>query len=369
MRRNSLYAIGSGILTIALLAPVAVRAQESKCNSCEAGERDGAVRRYQQDIERARREIESLERQLASAEATLDTATMRSLNERMQRAVTQLTRANIRQGAYLQAGANRRTPVIAVTPPPGQWTTHAIDGYIGVMWSARVDVETPKNGDALWTFRDYPQVEAVERDSPAERAGIEVGDMIQAFNGKDLRKGRIALNSVLRPGSAVTVRLTREERVRSVTVRVAERPRLARTPRAPLAVQPGEWTIEGPEVVVVPEVPSVSRTPLPPRSFGASGGLGMLSATAGAEMMPLDPTLGEPFGTEYGLWILRVGPSTPAARAGIQKGDVLISVDGRELHSVPALIRAMERAEKASKQELRIELLRKGERKVVAMRW
>ena len=77
------------MLTVALLAPVAVHAQESKCNSCEADERERAVRRYQQDVERARREIETLERQLASAEATLDTATMRRLNERMQRAVRQ----------------------------------------------------------------------------------------------------------------------------------------------------------------------------------------------------------------------------------------------------------------------------------------
>lgn len=367
MTRNSLHAIGSLILTVALLAPVAVHAQESKCNPCEADARERAVRRYQQDIERARREIETLERQLASAEATLDTAMMRRLNERMQRAISQLERANIRHAANLQAGADRsRAGVIAVTPPPAQWTTHPIDGYIGVMWSARVDVDAPKNGDALWTFRDYPQVEAVERDSPAELAGIQVGDMILSFNGKDLRQGRIALNSVLRPGSTVAVRLTRENRARSVNVRVAERPRFARTPRAPVAVQSGEWT-EPPEVVVVPELAPSARMYLP--RLGQSGGFGMLGATAGAEMMPLDATLGEPFGTDYGLWILRVGPSTPAARAGIQKGDVLISVDGRELHSVPALIRAMERAEKANKQELRIELLRKGERKVVAMRW
>ena len=53
---------------------------------------------------------------------------------------------------------------------------------------------------------------------------------------------------------------------------------------------------------------------------------------------------------------------------------MLISVDGRELHSVPALIRAMERAQKANKQELRIELLRKrraegGCDAVVKRRW
>jgi membrane-associated protease RseP (regulator of RpoE activity) len=363
----SLRALGSMMLAAALLAPVAAHSQESKCSTCEAADRERVNRRYQQDIERAGREIESLRRRLASADATADSATIRRFNEQMDRAISQLARAKARQAAYLQSGADRSRPgVVTVTPRPGQWATHPIDGYIGVMWSAHVDVESPKDGDALWTFHDYPQVEAVERDSPAERAGIQVGDMILAFDGKDLRRGRIALNSVLRPGSTVAVRLTRENRSRSVNVRVAERPRTVRTPRAPVAARPPAevWVGEAPEVVVVPSVPPTS--PTPPDRWAPAG---MFSATAGAEMIPLDATLGQPFGTEYGLWILRVGPSTPAARAGIQKGDVLISVDGRELHSVPALIRAMERAHKANKQELRLELLRNGERKVVAMRW
>ena len=53
MTRNSLRALGSMMLTVALLAPVAVPAQESKCSSCEAEDRERAIRRYQQDIERA----------------------------------------------------------------------------------------------------------------------------------------------------------------------------------------------------------------------------------------------------------------------------------------------------------------------------
>jgi C-terminal processing protease CtpA/Prc len=370
-----LRAIAMMLLTGALLAPAAAYSQESKCSPCEAEERDRAVRRYQQEIERARREIETLERQLSSSESMLDTASVRRLNERMQRAINQLSRAHVRQAAYLQSLAGRsRSTAIAIAPPANQWMTQAIDGYIGVAWTASVHVEKPKNGDALWTFHDYPHVEAVERESPAERAGIQVGDMIVAFDGKDLRAGKIPMNAVLRPGSTVVVRLTREDRTRSVKVQVEERPRRVRvrTPRPPVAVEPpsGEWMIEPPEVADVPGVPPVTalpRTAVTPPPLGAPGAFGLLgNATVGAEMIPLDETLGEPYGTDHGLLILRVGPRTPAARAGIQKGDVLISVDGRELHSVSGLIRAVERAEK---DELRIELLRKGERKVVVMQW
>jgi hypothetical protein len=121
MTRNSLRALGWMILTVALLAPIAVHAQERKCSSCEADDRERAMLRYHQDIERATREIESLRRELASADGTRDTATVRRLNERLQRVTSQLTRATVRQAAYLQSTTDRsRTAVIAVTPPPAQ---------------------------------------------------------------------------------------------------------------------------------------------------------------------------------------------------------------------------------------------------------
>ena len=351
-----------------LFVPTGAVAQEGKCNPCEAEDRDRAVRRYQQEIERVRREIATIERQMVSTGSTLDSATMRRLNERMQRAIEQLSRAHTRQAAQLQSLADRsRTVVLARTPAPNQWLTEAIDGYIGVLWSASVHVDKPKNGEALWTFHDYPNVEAVERESPAERAGIQVGDMILAFDGKDLRVGKIPMNVVLRPGKTVAVRLNRDSRPRSVNVKVEQRPRYARTPGAfgpeltpgPLIEPP-----ESGEVEPMPPAPSTPRSPMiapmPP-----IGSLTFGTATVGAEMIPLDETLGEPYGTDHGLLILRVGPRTPAARAGIQKGDVLLLVDGRELRSVPQLIRAVERAQ----GRLRLELVRKRERKVVVMEW
>lgn len=370
MTRHKLAAIAITILTGAVLAPAGALAQEGKCNPCEAEDRDRAVRRYQQEIERARREIAAIERRLASTESTLDTATVRRLNERMQRAIEQLSRAHSRQAAQLQSLADRsRTFAFAPTPPSSQWLTQAMDGYIGVLWSANVHVETPRSGEALWTFHDYPHVEAVERESPAERAGIQVGDMILAFDGKDLRAGKIPMNAVLRPGNTVVVRLTRENRTRSVNVKVEARPQYTMRMRTPTPYPPeafGPVIVEVPQWSDLPPAPPSASTPRP--AIAPVPGFAMFgaAATVGAEMIPLDETLGEPYGTDHGLLILKVGPRTPAARAGIQKGDVLISVDGRELRSVAALIRAVERAEKG---QLRLELLRKREKKVVVMNW
>jgi predicted metalloprotease with PDZ domain len=373
MKRKALRAIALALVTVGLMAPALVQAQESKCSSCEVEDRDRLMRRYQQEIERASRDIETLQRRLASTDVKVDTTLVRRLNERLQRAVEQLSRAQSRQSNHLQSLAERSeraATVVTVTPRPSEWMPQAIDGYIGVLWSANVHVEKQKGGEALWTFHDYPQVEAVERESPAERAGILAGDMIVAFNGKDLRAGRIAMNSLLRPGSTVAVRLSRDNRTRSVDVKVAERPRVyVRTPRPPRAAPPAEqpqmeWKFETPAPVepVLPPEPGAVIAPAP----GAFALLG--HATVGAEMIALDETLGEPYGTEHGLLVIRVGPGTPAARAGIQKGDVLVGIDGRELRSVAGLIRAVERARKADKS-VRIELVRKREHRVVAIEW
>src|SRR5919108_1629746 len=245
--------VGSPLVGSPLVGSRLLHAQESKCTSCEAEDRDRVVRRYQQEIERASREIASLQRRLASAEERLDTTSVRRLNEQLERAIEKLSRVQSRQSAHVQSLAERAAraaTVVTVTPRPSEWMPQAIDGYIGVLWSANVHVEKQKGGEALWTFHDYPHVEAVERESPAERAGILAGDMILAFNGKDLRAGKIPMNSLLRPGSTVAVRLSREDRTRSVDVTVAPRPRaFVRTPRPPAPMEPPdvEWRIETPE--------------------------------------------------------------------------------------------------------------------------
>ena len=117
------------LAAIGLAGPGPARAQEEQCNPCEAEERDRAMRRYQQEIERARREIATLERQLASTSSTLDSASMRRLNERMERAIAQLSRAHGRQAEQLASlGARARsTARVTVAPAANAWMTQAMD--------------------------------------------------------------------------------------------------------------------------------------------------------------------------------------------------------------------------------------------------
>jgi hypothetical protein len=63
-----------------------------------------------------------------------------------------------------------------------------------------------------------------------------------------------------------------------------------------------------------------------------------LRGVAGAELSALEPELAEYFrNVDEGLLVLRIAPETPADRAGLRPGDVLIAADGRRVETVAEL--------------------------------
>jgi S1-C subfamily serine protease len=88
-------------------------------------------------------------------------------------------------------------------------------------------------------------------------------------------------------------------------------------------------------------------------------------AIGGAELNELNPDLGEYFGTETGVLIVRVPNGTPAARAGLQAGDVILSINGRDIESMSDLRSAVGRS---SREPIRIEILRKKNRQTIELR-
>lgn len=77
---------------------------------------------------------------------------------------------------------------------------------------------------------------------------------------------------------------------------------------------------------------------------------------AGAEVVELRPELAEYFHVHGGVLVVDVAPGTPAAKAGIQPGDVLTHVDGTLLRSIADLRRGLIRAT----GETRLTLVRQG---------
>ncbi|MEX2281979.1 MAG: PDZ domain-containing protein [Gemmatimonadota bacterium] len=90
--------------------------------------------------------------------------------------------------------------------------------------------------------------------------------------------------------------------------------------------------------------------------------LGMRSV-AGAEFEPITPGLAKLTKVSEGLIVLRVGPDTPAARAGLEAGDVLTRVDGRSVNEVADLRSALSGGSGA----LRLEVVRDGKARTLEL--
>lgn len=89
-------------------------------------------------------------------------------------------------------------------------------------------------------------------------------------------------------------------------------------------------------------------------------------ALAGAEMVPMNEGLARYFATREGLLVTRVSPSSPAGRAGLEAGDVVVRAGGRAITTVEELREAVRRAENG---RLPLEVVRQRRRQTVELKW
>jgi serine protease Do len=245
-------------------------------------------------------------------------------------------------------------------------------GWLGVSFSSNFEVLENPGQPRLFRFMAYPVVEAVEPASPARRAGIEVGDVLLAFQQKDLRKEPIALDALLTPGRRLPVLLKRGEDTRTVTVVVGERPRGAYAVLEPSVapVPPPRGVLRVPATGAVPPAPAPSAASRPPaipepRVWVYAPSQERISL-AGAELARLPEQLREQVGATGGLLVLLVAHGTPAARAGLRSGDVIVRADGEPVASSGELQAAFRRAENRA---MLLQVVRQREMMTVRMTW
>ena len=141
-------------------------------------------------------------------------------------------------------------------------------------------------------------VSSVEKGSPAEKAGIESGDVILKFNGKEVASSRDlpAMVADVTPGDAAKVEIWHDGRAREVSVNVGEM-KFASNDEKPVK--------------------------------GAKGGLGLA-------VRPLTADERKQAEVAEGLLVEDVQDG-PAAKAGIESGDVILSVNGEKVGSAEKL--------------------------------
>jgi len=191
--------------------------------------------------------------------------------------------------------------------------------------------------------------------SPADEVGVEEGDIITRFNQTPVNSVDQLTERVraLKPGSLADITVWRNGSVhelgRAEIADVADAPTYApRAPRAPRTPRAFHW----------------NSMPKGKQSFRMiSPGRGRL----GVETRDLDADLGSYFGAPdgKGVLVLKVIDDTPAERAGLKAGDVILSVDGKSVADGEDLRREL-RAQGEGDVDLHIR--RKGSERTIKAR-
>ncbi|MGA3025236.1 MAG: PDZ domain-containing protein [Bryobacteraceae bacterium] len=169
------------------------------------------------------------------------------------------------------------------------------------------------------------EITRVETDSPAEKAGLKVGDVVLEYNGERVvgmeQFGRMVRETPA--GRKATLQVSRGGGLQTLTAVIASR---------------GKYPSEGFSLVVPRfEMPDIHMPDIP-EGFPA-----WRSGMLGIETESLNAQLADFFGVKQGVLIRSVVSASPAEKAGIKAGDVLTKVDDQDVTTpgqVSAAIRA-----------------------------
>jgi C-terminal processing protease CtpA/Prc len=171
------------------------------------------------------------------------------------------------------------------------------------------------------------KVSGVSPGGAAAEAGVKAGDVIVAIDARKVATGRDLVTAMeeVEPGQRVALDLRREGKPIKVTV--AARPMspefLARPPMGHGGFGTGQ---------------ALPAIPLEPAMEMAHRLHWLLEGWSDAEFVEVTPSLGRYFGADKGVLVARA-PSNGAL--GLQDGDVIVSIGGREPQSAPHAMRIL----------------------------
>ena len=261
-------------------------------------------------------------------------------------------------------------------------------GWLGVVFHTPSDAEVAVLDDVM-------------RDSPAGRAGLQPGDTVTLWNGR--RDVSTAIRErPLEPGDTVRIRVRRGERDLSLAIVAGSRPAtMVYTGRGAdgeelFVIRPGDierrmrlfsdslrqrlepflrdslregfFGLGREELALIEErMREMERTL--PRLSGDRLVLELgTRSVAGAEFAEMNEGLSSYFGTDEGVVVLKVAEGTPAARAGLRAGDVVVRVNDQGISAIDELRRAVARAQTRAPRTVTLQVIRRGERRDLQMR-
>lgn len=204
-------------------------------------------------------------------------------------------------------------------------------------------------------------IDTIDPKSPAELAKLKTGDVILKIDGKDVTAGPILSTEIRsrKPGQDVAIRVDRDGKPMDVKVKLGEytevqakqelemnfpeffNPRL-KTPDNPFGPPSGKQ----PRINALPRS---KAAPLPNFVWESRKFIGVT-------LQPLTKELGEYFGAKdaTGLLVAQVEDESPAKKAGLKVGDVILKAAGKAVENPADLSDMIQRLKKGDKIKLDI---------------
>jgi hypothetical protein len=249
-------------------------------------------------------------------------------------------------------------------------------GWIGFTTSGPHSESMNDDGQIV-TYFDYPTIVTVDGHSPAERAGIMRGDELVAYNGLDVVGRALNLTQLLVPEKKLLVTIRRGGETKDYPVIVAkasERIDIRRLELNGLPLDLERAQIERAHVQGRTDAAGSAIFAGPGTAVGGGslpmGGRFFVIApngVFGASASSVGPELARALKLETGVLVNDVPEETPASKAGLRPGDVIVGVAGRQVASLHELQRLIET--RAADRSVALRIMRDKKPRNITVRW
>ena len=211
-------------------------------------------------------------------------------------------------------------------------------GYLGV----RIQPVTEDLADSLGLPTNHGEfVQTVEPNEAADKAGLKAGDIVLAVNGKDVTPDQTLsfLVANIEPGTRVPIKIMRDGREMTLNATVGTRPS---------AEELAGRTFD-------PDADPADEDPMDTD--------GVIEEALGVQVLALTPQIANQLGADAdmtGVVVALVDPNSDAARKGLRRGDIIMSVNYSAVASAEDLSAAVSDAKAANREAVLLRIKQRG---------
>lgn len=213
-------------------------------------------------------------------------------------------------------------------------------GYLGI----RIQPLNEDLADSLGIPHNRGEfIQAVEPGQAADKAGLKAGDVVLRVDGKDVTPDQTLsyLVANIAPGKRVNLEVMRDGGRRTVAAIVGKRPS-----EEELAQQQ----------MFDPDADAIDQ--------GSSGAAdGVVEESLGLKVIPLTPQIARQLGAgndTKGVVVAAVDPSADAGAKGLQRGDIILTANYKDVVDVAVLEDLVRSAKSAGREAMLLRIQRRG---------